>query len=117
MNKAIHFKTSMFDVSQERKNPINPIYGISLLLWLIEELKDKVIITEPDAEDCGWYSELEWDGNNYLICSAAFFEEGYDLKAEVEWVFLVDKYRSIKERLFGKLNDYGLKVHKLLYND
>jgi len=51
MNKAIHFKTSMFDVSQERMNPINPIYGISLLLWLKEELKDKVKITEPDAED------------------------------------------------------------------
>lgn len=92
----------MFDVSQERKNPINPIYGISLLLWLKQELKDKVKITEPDAEDWGWYSELEWDGNNYLIGSAAFFEEGDDPKAEVEWMFQVDKYRSFKERLFGK---------------
>ncbi len=64
MNQAIHFKTSFFNVSKE-KNPINSIYGISLLEWLKEELKEKIDITEPDAEDWGWYSELEYQGNNY----------------------------------------------------
>lgn len=92
----------MFDVSKEKENPINPIYGISLLLWLKEELKGKVVITEPDAEDWGWYSELEWRGKNYLIGASTFFEEGDDPNAELEWVFQVDKYRSFKEKLFGK---------------
>ena len=102
MNIAIHFKTSMFDVSKEKENPFNQIYGISLLLWLREELKGKVDISEPDAEDWGWYSELELQGNNYLIGASAFFEEGDDPTAELEWVFQVDKYRSLKEKLFGK---------------
>lgn len=38
MNKAMYFKTAMFDLSQKEKTPINPIYGSSLLFWLKEEL-------------------------------------------------------------------------------
>ena len=102
MNQAIHFKTSMFDVSKEKKNPINPIYGISLLEWLREELEGKLEITEPDAEDWGWYSELEYQGNRYLIGACAQFEEGDDPTTELEWVFQVDKHRSFKEKLLGK---------------
>jgi len=102
MNQAIHFKTSLFDVSKEKENPINPIYGISLLEWLREELEEKLDITEPDAEDWGWYSELEYQGNNYLIGACAQLEEGDDPSVEVEWVFQVDRVRSFKERIFGK---------------
>ena len=102
MNQAIHFKTSLFDVSKEKENPINPIYGLSLLEWLRKELASELAISEPDAEDWGWYSELEYDGNNYLIGSCAFFEQGDDPTAELEWVFQVDKYRSFKEKLLGK---------------
>ena len=101
MNKAIHFKTSMFDVSQEKLNPINPIYGLSLLLWLRTELNHTLSITEPEAEDWGWYSALEWEGSNYLVGASAFFEEGDDPTAELEWVFQVDKYRSFKDKIFG----------------
>jgi hypothetical protein len=67
MIQVIHFKTSMFDLSKEDVNPINPIYGISLLEWLSNELNGELEITEPEAEDWGWYSELEYEGNNYLI--------------------------------------------------
>ncbi len=102
MNQAIHFKTSMFDVSKEKENPINPIYGISLLEWLREELKGKLEITEPDAEDWGWYSELEFQGNSYLIGACAYFDEGDDPANELEWVIQVDKLRSLKEKLLGR---------------
>ena len=102
MNHAIHFKTSLFDVSKEKVNPINPIYGISLLEWLKEELKGKLEITEPDAEDWGWYSELVYQGNNYLIGTSAYFEEGDNPAEELEWVFQVEKNRSFKQKLFGK---------------
>ena len=102
MNQAIHFKTSMFDVSKEKKNPINPIYGRSLLEWLREELKGKLEITEPEAEDWGWYSELEYQGRHYLIGACAQFEAGDDPNTELEWVFQVDKLRSLKDKLFGK---------------
>jgi len=102
MSQAIHFKTSLFDVSKEKENPINPVYGISLLEWLKESLEGKLEITEPDAEDWGWYSELEFDSNNYLIGSCAYYEEGDEPTQEVEWVFQVDIYRSFKEKLLGK---------------
>ena len=62
MNQAIHFKTSMFDILKEKKNPINPIHGLSLLEWLRKKLEGKIEITEPEAEDWGWYSELEYEG-------------------------------------------------------
>lgn len=102
MNQAIYFKTSMFDVSKEKENPINPIYGLSLLEWLQKELKHQIVISQPDAEDWGWYSELEYKGRNYMIGSCAFFEEGDDPTGELEWVFQVEKYRSLKEKLFGR---------------
>jgi len=57
MKEALYFKTSLFDLSKEIENPINPIYGISLLNWLRKELKDTIEITEPEAEDWGWYSD------------------------------------------------------------
>jgi len=102
MNKAIHFTTSMFDVTKEKENPINPIYGISLLLWLQDKLNGTLEIPEPDAEDWGWYSEVEFGDNIYLIGACALFEEGDDPNSEIEWVFQVEKYRSFKEKLFGK---------------
>lgn len=102
MNLAIHFKTSMFNVTKERENPINQIYGISLLEWLREELKGQLEISAPDAEDWGWYSELEYEGSKYLIGACAYYEEGDDPTSEIEWVFQVEKYRSFKEKLFGK---------------
>ena len=101
MNQAIHFKTSMFDASKERENPINPIYGLSLLVWLKSELAGIIEISEPDAEDWGWYSELEFEGNRYLIGACAHFEEGNSPQEEIEWVLLVDKHRSFKEKLLG----------------
>lgn len=97
----------MFDVSRERDNPLNPIYGISLLEWLRSELEGKIEITEPDAEDWGWYSELEFEGDAYLIGACAHFEEGDNPQEPIEWVFQVDKYRGLKEKLFdkNKMND------------
>ncbi|MGB5447238.1 MAG: hypothetical protein WBM99_17255 [Psychromonas sp.] len=102
MNQAIYFKTAMFDLAKERRNPINPIYGLSLLEWLQQQLRDELQITTPDAEDWGWYSELEYQGNRYLIGACVLLEEGDDLTGELEWVFQVDKQRSLSEKLLGK---------------
>lgn len=101
MVKVIHFKTALFDVTKEKENPFNTIHGISLLQWLREELKGRLDISEPDAEDWGWYSELEYDGNSYMIGACAYFEEGDDLAAGLEWAFQVHKHRSLKDKLLG----------------
>jgi len=86
----------------EIENPINPIYGLSLLEWLRIELRDQLVISEPDAEDWGWYSEVEFDGYIYLLGSSALSEEGDDPSSEIEGIFQVEKHRSIKEKLVGK---------------
>ena len=97
MARVIRFMTDKFDVSKERPNRINPIPGESLLNWLRERAQPRVHLTEPDAEDWGWYSYADWNGRQYLIGASASEEE-----AEREWILQIDKQRSIKEKLLGR---------------
>ena len=102
MHISISFKTSKFDVSTENKNPINPIYGESLLKWLKQDLDSEFEITEPDVKDWGWYSHIVWKGREYMLGASAFYEEGDDPTSELEWIFQIDKQRTLKEKLLGK---------------
>ena len=98
MTRVIRFNTARFDVAKERPNPINPIPGESLLLWLRERAKPHVEVTEPDAEDWGWYSLVDWKGRQYLLGSSASDEES----GQREWILQIDKQRSVKETLMGR---------------
>ena len=88
----------MFDLSAEDENPVNPIHGQSFLLWLRDKARDIVEIGEPDTEDWGWYTFLEWKGRSYLLGASA--EESDD--PEVYWVFQLEKQRSFGEKLLGR---------------
>jgi hypothetical protein len=98
MARVIRFNTSKFDVSAERPNPINPIPGESLLLWLREQAKPHADISPPEAEDWGWYSFIDWKGRQYLLGSSASDDDG----SEREWVLQIDKHRSLKEKFTGR---------------
>ena len=98
MARVIRFNTSKFDVSQERPNPINPIAGESLLLWLREQAKPHVLLSEPDTEDWGWYSVVDWKGREYMLGSCASDETD----GEREWILQVVKQQSFKEKLLGR---------------
>jgi hypothetical protein len=98
MTRVIRFNTARFDVAKERPNPINPIPGESLLLWLRERAKPHVEVTEPDAEDWGWYSFVDWKGRQYLLGSSASDEDS----GQREWILQIDKQRSVKETLMGR---------------
>ena len=98
MTRVIRFNTAKFDVAKERPNPINPIPGESLLIWLRERAKPHVEVTEPDAEDWGWYSFVDWKGRQYLLGSSASDEEN----GQREWILQIDKQRSVKEALMGR---------------
>jgi len=121
MSFTIEFKTSKFDVSKEDENPNNPIYGQSLLIWLEKEVSDELNFDEPDAEDWGWYSHIEWKGRKYLVGATAYFEDGDDPTSELEWVFQVEKYRSFKEKLLGRekmvAEDECFEYFKLLFQN
>ena len=98
MAAVIRFKTRMFDLTKERPNPINPIHGESLLIWLAERTKENLSISSPDAEDWGWYSHVDWHGRSYMLGACAYDEEdGLN-----EWVLQIEKQRTAMERLRGK---------------
>ena len=65
MTLVVRFNTTMFDVSRERPNPINPIPGESLLLWLKAHATTPV--SAPEPEDWGWYADVVWEGRAYLL--------------------------------------------------
>ncbi len=98
MTRVIRFHTAKFDVSTERPNPINPIPGESLLLWLSDHAKPKAAMTLPAPEDWGWYSEVTWDGRGYMIGASASPDDGEDH----EWILQVVKLRSLSEKLLGR---------------
>lgn len=98
MARVIRFNTRKFDVSQERPNPINPIAGESLLLWLREQSKPHVALTDPDTEDWGWYSFVDWKGRQYMLGACASDEAD----GEREWILQVVKRQSFKEKLLGR---------------
>src|SRR5206468_3141031 len=93
---VIRFATAVFDVSRERPNPVNAIFGESLLLWLAEKLTGRVPLTVPDAEDWGWYSTLDWNGRSYMVGASASEEESAG--GTREWIVQIVKQRSVRER-------------------
>ena len=97
MARVIRFTTDAFDVAREPPNPINPIPGISLLLWLRDHARPQVEVGEPDAEDWGWYAFVDWHGRTYLLGASASEDDGGR-----EWVLQIDKQRSMKEKLLGR---------------
>src|SRR6185436_10230051 len=98
MARVVRFNTAKFDVSKERPNPINPIPGESLLLWLRDQARPDVAVSEPDTEDWGWYSYVEWKGRTYMLGSSASDAEG----GEREWVLQIEKHRSVGEKILGR---------------
>src|SRR5438874_5866719 len=96
---VVRFTTGLFDVANERPNDINPIHGESLLLWLAEKLKGQVAVPVPQAEDWGWYADIEWNGRSYTLGASASDEEE---KGQREWVLQIVKHRTLKERLLSQ---------------
>ena len=98
MAKIIRFTTNLFDISKEDENPINPIYGQSLLLWLKDKIHNSYDFTTPDYEDWGWYSDITWEGRTYIIGASCLEEEHNNY----EWVLQIIKQRSLFEKIFNK---------------
>ena len=89
MAHLISFRSAGFDVAGEKPNPINPIAGQSVLLWLREELVRKQYrVTEPDTEDWGWYIEVASEAASYLVGASA---DAADPAPIIEWTVQVHK--------------------------
>lgn len=100
MTHVISFITSRFDVAAEKPNPINPIAGQSVLLWLkVELLRAGCQVTEPDTEDWGWYMDVRHADVAYLVGASADAEAS---SAPVEWTVQVHRHRSMADKLRGR---------------
>ncbi len=100
MHYVFTFTTSKFDVTKEDENPINPIYGQSLLLWLKERVGDAVEIGKPETEDWGWYVDIKWKGRNYMLGASTQDED--IVNGEYYWFFQIHYHRSLKNWFLGR---------------
>lgn len=93
------FQTARFKPGDERPNPINPIGGEAVLLWLAAALTSQGFETgEPDTEDWGWYTHVKANGRTYLLGASG---EWPDSGAATEWSVQLELHRSLRERLTG----------------
>lgn len=101
MAHLISFVTDRFDPAKETPNPINPIPGEALLLWLWDRLQVLGFVASlPDTEDWGWYVyvQADRDAPRYLIGASGEVESGADLR----WVIQIHKVRSLWDKIFGR---------------
>jgi len=98
MAAVVQFETSKFDLASEPENKINPIYGQSILQWIMERCPNIKFVTDPCTEDWGWYVYAEWNERRYLVGASASFEEPNDAFCTVQ----IQKNRTVREKLLGK---------------
>lgn len=99
MAHVITFRSSKFDVARETPNPINPIAGESVLLWLRERLGTAGYqATSPDTEDWGWYVDVTGAGASYLVGASG---EAGEPAASVDWTIQIHKHRSFVQKITG----------------
>jgi hypothetical protein len=100
----IIFKTSRFNLSKVGEHFINPCcFGEDLAAWLRIKLVDKKIeVFEPYQEDWGWELPAKHGSDSYYLCMNGNADGSSTSKDEGEWRIIVEKRRSIWQRLSGK---------------
>jgi hypothetical protein len=100
----ILFKTARFNLSEVKPHFINPCcFGEDLATWLGKRLsEDGVSVALPAGqEDWGWYVYVSIQDGKYFLGIGGNAEDG-DSRDYGEWRIMVEKRRSILDRLSGK---------------
>ncbi len=106
----ILFKTGRFNLSKVSENFINPCcFGEDLAAWLRQELVERQV----------WELPANIDGQSYYLCVSGNAEETNAKPDAGEWGIIVEKKRSIFQRITGKgkiTRDDGMlgRVSKIL---
>ena len=98
VHPVLRFRTSLLDASRERPNPINPIPGESLLLWIAGRWKGDSPVSEATPEDWGWYAHVSCAGSRYMLGASCSDPQA----GQREWVLQLVKCRTVGERLLGR---------------
>src|SRR5258708_19785162 len=102
MTHLVSFRTSKFDVRAEKPNPINPLAGQGVLNWLRGEVaKANYAATEPDAEDWGWYVDVQGNGASYLVGASADAES---VTPHIDWIVQGHKHPSFQVKILRHTN-------------
>ena len=100
MTHLVYITTTKFDYNKEETNPYNPIAGKGLLFWFGEELtKAGWQVTEPDAEDWGWFMIVRKSGASYMVGASGEIVDDTPL---TDWIIQIHKNRTFMEKLTGK---------------
>jgi len=103
---ALHilFKTGRFNLSKVGEHFINPCcFGEDLAAWLRMKLIDRnVEASEPYQEDWGWELPASRGPDSYYLCMSGNSDGSSTNADEGEWRVIVEKRRSIGQRLRGK---------------
>jgi hypothetical protein len=100
---SILFKTSRFNLSKVGEHFINPCcFGEDLAAWLRVKLVDRNIeVFQPYQEDWGWELPAKDGSDSYYLCMSGNSDESSTNREEGEWRIIVEKRRSIWQRLHG----------------
>lgn len=100
----ILFRSDRFNLSKVGEHFINPCcFGEDLAAWLRQKLVERQVETrESYQEDWGWELPASIDGQSYYLCVSGN-ADGSDAKPdEGEWGIIVEKKRSVFQRITGK---------------
>ncbi len=97
------FKTNRFNLSKVGEHFINPCcFGEDLAAWLrIKLIERNVEVREPYQEDWGWELPAMSEGDSYYLCMSGNSNESSANNDEGEWRIIVEKKRSLGQRLRG----------------
>lgn len=100
----ILFRSSRFNLSRVGEHFINPCcFGEDLAAWLTSKLAAKnVEAANPYQEDWGWELPANWGNDTYYLCMSGNADNSGAPEDEGEWRIIVEKRRSLWQRLTGK---------------
>ena len=101
MSHLVTFRSAKFDPEAEPANPINPIAGHAVLVWLMDSLRAAGYEGgEPDAEDWGWYVDVTGHNATYLVGASGDRQPGDH--GATDWTIQIHRHRSLTDTLFGR---------------
>jgi hypothetical protein len=96
------FRTNRFNLSSVHPHFINPCcFGEDLAAWLRGKLSERgIAASQPFQEDWGWELPTDFAGNSYYLGMSG--NSGDGATDNGEWRIIIEKRRSIWDRITGK---------------
>jgi hypothetical protein len=99
----IRCTTARFNLSKVGEHFINPCcFGEDFADWLRTKLVERnVQVCQPYQEDWGWELPVIDGSEKYYLCMSGNADDAKNNKDEGEWNIIIEKKRSIGQRLRG----------------